>query len=805
MASDTPASFPFDNGLGRFGDDGWTYRIATPRTPRPWVNVVSNGTFGFVISQAGGGYSWRENAQLNRITRWEQDLIKDEWGKFLYLRDADEGHAWSAAWKPMCVEPETYACTHGVGWSRIDSRTNDIDSSWTMFVPVDAPVEVWIVRLTNRSAKMRRLQLLTYFEWNLGAAPDWHREFHRSFIETSYDEKLGALFATKRLWEVPSDKGHWNRNWEYVAFHGCSLPPVSYDADKESFLGMYRDLRSPRAVEEGTLGRNTGNWLDAIASLQNEVTLEPGADVTLVYTVGATTSRREASKILKAYSDPEVAQASLKRVTERWRSLLGRFAVETPDASMNTMLSPWLQYQAISGRLEGRTAYYQVGGAYGFRDQLQDSQIFLPLEPARTAQQIRLHARHQYKDGTVYHWWHPLSETGLPTDMTDDLLWLPYLVAQYLDETDDRSLLKAREPFLDEPRGATIYDHSTRAIDRVLKRMSRRGLPLIGAGDWNDGLSAVGLKWKGESIWLGQFLYAVLTAFAPIADRARDSARARRYRSAASRLKRNLNRHGWDGEYYYGATKDDGERLGSARNRQGRVWLNTQTWAILADVADPKRARQVFDIVEQKLEGKNGTLLLTPAYSVPDPDIGYLTRYAAGMRENGGVYTHAATWSILAAARLGRAEAAYRLFRKINPILLGSNPREYCAEPYVTPGNIEGPDSRFYGKGGWTWYTGSAAWLFRAGVEGILGVKAVRGELAVEPCIPAAWKQYRVQRTFRGAVYRILVQNPDGRSEGIQQASVDGKPLTITPGQRAVTLPRARPGSTVDVTIVIGQ
>jgi cellobiose phosphorylase len=804
MSESLSQEFPFENGYGHFEDNGWSYRITNHRTPRPWTNVVSNGLAGFIVSQNGGGYSWRENAQLNRITRWEQDLIKDEWGKFLYIRDRESRSFWSAAWKPVCKEPEQYSVKHGIGYTTIESKNEGISSDWTMFVPRKDAIELWLVTLTNRSDRPRSLQLFTYFEWNLGAAPDWHREFHRTFIKTAYDASLKSIIATKRLWEVPSDKAHWNRNWEYVAFHSCSEQPASFDADKESFMGMYRSEVNPIAVEQGKTGEQSGDWLDAIASLNVNVELKPGESKTLVFAVGAGKNSAEVKKLIGQFVNVEHAQAALADVKEMWKEMLSRFQAKTPDAAMNTILNPWLQYQAIAGRLWGRTGYYQTGGAFGFRDQLQDSQIFLPIEPQRTADQLRLHARHQFKDGTVYHWWHPLSEVGHPTEMTDDLLWLPYILGIYLEETGDTALLKTKETFLDDKKPATMYDHSCRAIDKVLTRMSKRGIPFIGAGDWNDGLSAVGLKWKGESIWLGQFLHRILLDFIVIAKMMKDNARVKKYTAVAAKLKKDLNKNGWDGKYYYGATKDNGEKIGSSKNTEGKVWLNTQTWAVLGDVADAKRAEQVFDVVENDLEGKNGTLLVKPAYATPDSDVGYLTRYAAGMRENGGVYTHAATWSVLAAAKLGRSEAAFRLFSKINPIRLCENPKEYIAEPYVTPGNIEGPDSRFYGKGGWTWYSGSAAWLFKGGVEGILGVKASHHGLVVEPCIPASWKHYSVQRLFRGATYRISVENPEGVDNGVAALTINGKDIPLAGVSRSVTLPVAKKGTTVDVKIVMG-
>ncbi len=795
----------FKTKYGYFSDDGSEYVVTTPRTPRPWVNILTNGDYGVIISQAGSGYSWRANAQLNRITRWEQDLIKDEWGKYIYIRDNDSKKIWSAAWKPTCEEPETYRCRHGIGYSVIESTVDGIASELTMFVPNGAPLEIWKLTLRNTSRKSRRLSLFTYLEWNLGAAPDWHREFHKCFLETEYDGRNNILYATKRLWEVPSSDGHWNRNWEYVAFHSANVKPTSYDGDKESFLGMYGSLRLPYAVKKGKLQKRTGRGLDGIGSLQITVSLKPKEEKTIVFTVGAAQSKAEAKQCVKKFKSLNAVNQALDDVKQQWETLTSTVRVDTPDASMNILLNIWLKYQAIAGRLWGRTGYYQTGGAYGFRDQLQDSQIFLPIDASLSKKQILLHARHQFKDGTVYHWWHPISEIGFPTDMTDDLLWLPYIVHSYMEETDDTQILDEREPFLDDTTPASLYIHCTRAIEKVLSRFSSRGLPLIGAGDWNDGLSAVGLEWKGESIWLAQFLYRILVDFAKIASRHNDEPRAKIYGERAQSLKQTINEVGWDGEWYFGATKDSGEKLGSKENTEGKVWLNTQTWAVIADVADADRAQQVMDVVEKKLEFKSGPVLVYPAYKTPDPKIGYLTRYSAGMRENGGVYTHAATWAVIAEARLKRADAAYRMFTKINPIHLGAKPDEYAAEPYVTPGNIDGPESRFYGRGGWTWYTGSAVWLFKAGLEWILGVRASQEGLIVDPSIPSTWKKYSVVRKFRGVTYNITVKNPCSVSSGIKDVTIDGERIEVKQDSSCVLLPIFEKGSNKLVIITLGK
>ena len=437
------------NKYGYFSDDGKEYVVTRADTPMPWINVISNGDYGFTVSQAGSGYSWRTHASLNRITRWEQDLIRDEWGKYLYLRDADSGEFWSPTWQPCGTALEDYRVRHGMGYTVIEGRHAGIASAITYFAPLDAPCEIWLLRLTNHGQTPRRLQVFSYLEWLLGAAPDWHREFHRTFIDTEYDADHGALLATKVLWELPvASKAHWNRSWDYVAFHSSSSAPTGFDGDKRDFLGRHGHLSRPTAVVSGQSRAHVGRWGDAIASLQVTLTLEPGETQEIAFTLGAADTKAEALAICKRFQALSEVHAALDGARAYWHDLTGQLLVETPDPALNVLANGWLQYQAVSGRLFGRTAYYQTGGAYGFRDQLQDSLTWLLLgSPEKTLEQIQLHARHQYQDGVVLHWWHPLAETGLRSEYSDDLLWLPFVTLHYLRETGDFACLDQEMPF----------------------------------------------------------------------------------------------------------------------------------------------------------------------------------------------------------------------------------------------------------------------------------------------------------------------------------------------------------------------
>ena len=768
----------FENAFGYFAMEGKEYVITTPITPKPWGNVISNGDYGMMVSQTGSGYSWRGNAGQNRLTRSFQDLVKDNWGKYFYIRDLKRNVFWSAAYKPVMHPYQEFSVVHGIGYSRFNQKIEDIASQLTVFVTAHDPVEVFQLKLTNESAEERSLDVTSYAEWLLGWSPDEHREFHKLFIETSVDSAGSAVFARKCLWGFADDKGrHNNVSWPYTAFMAVSEPLKSFDCDKESFIGLYRNDDRPQAMSDAALAGRSGRFTDAIAALQVQVELEPGQSKVIVFTLGAAEDDKESTaELIARYTGASQSDLALQAVRDFWSQFIDAEVVQTPDEAFNLMTNYWMKYQAISCRIWGKSAFYQVSAGIGFRDQLQDSQIFLSSEPEYARKQLLLHASQQFTEGDVLHWWFTIRGGGPRTNCSDDLLWMPFILDAYLQETGDYTILDEMIPYLNGP-AESFYNHCKRAIERSFSRFSPRGVPLMGDHDWNDGLSAVGTLLKGESFWVAEFLYMILGTFTPLARQRGDDLFAERCENVHQNVKEALNRYGWDGKWYLQATTDEGLLLGSHENEEGKIFLMPNNWAVISGIADPERAQTAMDSVTHYLLKDYGTLLNYPAFTKPRPDVGYVTRYAPGLRENGGVYTHAATWSVWAYTLVNQPELAYEAYRKICPPNRSQDIERYKSEPYVTPGNIDGPLSEYYGRGGWTWYTGSAQWLHRVATHWILGIRPQENGLLVDPSIPADWPGFHMTRKFRSAVYQITVKNPGHISKGVQSVRLDGKAL----------------------------
>lgn len=771
------------NRYGHFSDDGTEYVVTDPRPPRPWANVIANERVGLAISHTGSGFSWIDNSQLATVTRWQQDLAIDRSGKFVYARDSESGQLWSLSPSPVWAPLDRFACRHGMGYTSFETAAHGIAARWTLFCDSAETVEMWKIELADVSGRARRLELCAFLEWCCGVSPAPRREFGRLFLETWPDPERRAVFARNHMWDVPSPRdGHWNTSFPFVSALASTEPVSGAQGDKAAFLGRFGDFASPESLRHGAWTPLFGRHEDPIAALRSTVDIPAGGARTLGFVLATAESAEATAALVDRFCRIDAMDSSLARVKTGWRERLAAHRMETPDPALDTIANDWARYQAIVARLWARCGYYQQSGAFGFRDQLQDSQVWLTIEPERCREQIRLHAGHQFADGSVYHWWHPLTEQGHLTKMTDDLLWLGFVAGSYIRETGDLSILDDAAPFLDEKTPAPLADHVLRAFRRVFQRTSARGIPLIGAGDWNDGLSAMGLEEKGESFWLGHFLAGLLSDWAEIWRRSGRADLAADFEERRAALTAAINAHGWDGGWYLRGTLDDGRPLGSSSSRVGRIFLNAQTWAILNDVAPPDRAATCFAAVKEHLVTEAGALLLAPAFDAPVPEIGYITRYAPGQRENGGVYTHAATWAIAAAAKRKDADLVGRLLDAINPAI--KDPDRYFAEPYVLPGNVDGPDSPHHGRGAWTWYTGSAAWLHRVIAEWVLGVRPEWDGLRLDPCLPPDWRRARMVRPWRGSVWDIEIERA-----GSPRIEVDGRAL-----EGSLILVPAQPG-----------
>jgi len=775
------------NGLGGFTPDGREYVTVLGQgqwTPAPWINVVANPDFGFHVSESGSGYTWSVNSRENKLTPWSNDPVGDTPGEAFYVRDLDSGMIWGPTCLAIREEGRPYVIRHGQGYSRFEHVSHGIALDLLQFVPPADPIKISRLTLVNRSSRKRRLSVTAYAEWVLGVA----RSRSAPYVVTEIDPETGATFAHNA----------WNGEFaSRVAFADLGGRQTSWTCDRLEFLGRNASLDHPALLERGDEpSGKTGATLDPCAVLQTDVELQPGQRADVLFLLGQGESPEQARTLVERYRG-EDCDALLRQVQDRWDAVLGTVQVRTPDPSMDLLLNRWLLYQTLSCRLWSRSAFYQSGGAYGFRDQLQDVMALLVTQPDVARQHIIRAAARQFPEGDVQHWWHPPTGRGVRTRISDDLLWLPHTVAQYLAVTEDRSVLDEAIPWLDGPilqeheqesyfepevsdDRSTLFEHCARALDRSLE-VGSHGLPLIGAGDWNDGMNRVGREGRGESVWLGWFLHLNLSEFARLADGRGEEERAARWRTSAEALLTSLENEAWDGAWYMRAFFDDGTPLGSAQNDECQIDSIAQSWAVLSGAGDPDRARQAMESVERRLVREDDRLLLlfSPPFDQTQKDPGYIKGYLPGIRENGGQYTHAAIWSVMAFAQLGEGEKSLSLFDLLSPIHHASrraSAHRYKVEPYAVAADIYSAPAHV-GRGGWTWYTGAAAWLYRAGLESILGFRKRGSALAIDPCIPPDWERFEIVYRHGNTRYGITVENPDAVCHGVSRISLDGTPL----------------------------
>ncbi|HYE35730.1 GH36-type glycosyl hydrolase domain-containing protein [Methylocaldum sp.] len=820
-AESRPEELRFFNGYGGFSADGTEYIVRLGGTdaglqgpPLPWINVVANESFGFLVSERGAGYTWHRNSREHRLTPWFNDPVSDSCGEALYLRDEETGSFWSPVPGP-CPAPADCEARHGFGYSRFSGAYDGLSQDVVLFVPRHDPVKIVRWRLTNDGTRRRRLSLFSYQRLVLGGTPaDSSR-----FVITRYDPETSALFAVNR------QAGEFSDGVAFAAVVEQS-GAVYFTADRESFIGRNGSSEAPAALLgqvplDGRFGAN----FDPCAAFQVGIELEPGQTFECAFLLGEALSEGECRSLIERYRQPGAIESALAEVQGFWRDFVSGIQIETPSPAIDLMFNGWLAYQNLSCRIWGRSAFYQSGGAFGYRDQLQDASALVYLRPDLTRAQILLHAAHQFVEGDVLHWWHPDPlERGLRTRFSDDLVWLPYVTAFYIRSTGDWSVLDESAPFLtaclldegedeaylkpdDSRRSADVYEHCCRVLDRSLTQ-GAHGLPLMGTGDWNDGMNRVGREGRGESVWMGFFLYHVLEEFLPICEKRGDVARIEAYQSYREHLYQAINDAGWDGDWYRRAYYDDGTPLGTKDGDECRIDALAQAWAVISGAAPPERASRALDAVEGQLISENDGLirLLTPPFVNTPHDPGYIKGYVAGVRENGGQYTHAACWVVRAMAELGRNDRAARLLEMLSPVSHARTPEQtdiYQVEPYVVAADIYG-EPPHVGRGGWTWYTGSAGWMYRVALESVLGFRVRDGAfIELKPCIPAEWPEFAIRYRHPGSAtrYTIKVRNPNKTAGNVVSANLDGGTVPVEQG--AARIPLLSDGQHHDVVVTL--
>ena len=789
---DSPGPLPpreliFPNGLGGFTRDGHEYVItlqAGQMTPAPWVNVLANPFFGTVVSESGSAYTWVENSHEFRLTPWSNDPVRDTTGEALYIRDEQTGQFWSPT--PLPARGTTpYVIRHGFGYTVFEHTENGIASELWIYVAMDAPVKFSVLKLRNVSGRPRRVSITGYWEWVLGDL----RQKNLLHVQTEVDLKTGAFLA----------RNYYNTEFpDRIVFMDVNDATRTLTGDRKEFLGRNGNLSQPAALKRTRLSGKVGAGLDPCGAMQVTLDLSDGQERETSFRLGVGRSPADVQNLIQRFRRVDASRIALEGVWAYWNRTLGAVNVDTPDPAVNVMANGWLLYQTLSCRLWGRTGFYQSGGAYGFRDQLQDVMALVHAEPALTREHLLRAATHQFREGDVQHWWHPPAGRGVRTHFSDDFLWLPYATCRYVACVADTGVLEEKVSFLEgrpvkpeeeayydlpnrAEESATLYQHCVRAIEHGLK-FGEHGLPLMGCGDWNDGMNRVGNLGRGESVWLAFFLYDVLNQFAPVARAHHDPVFAERCLAQAQQLKENIEQHAWDGQWYRRAYFDNGEPLGSQTNPECQIDSLPQSWSVISGAGNPARSHQAMQSVDQRLVRRDAKLiqLFDPPFDKSALNPGYIKGYIPGVRENGGQYTHGAIWTAMAFALMGEGERAWELFGMLNPIHHGGTPEQiatYKVEPYVVAADVY-TVAPHLGRGGWTWYTGSAGWMYRLLVETLLGVNLEGDQLRLTPRMPKAWTTYKIHYRYRQTVYHITITQLAADSTDAPVLSLDGQEIS---------------------------
>lgn len=801
-----PKDVLFYNGWGGFSPDGKQYKLLIEgghHLPAPWINVLSNPGFGTIVSELGTGYTFWRNSRECKLTPWSNDPVLDPPGELGFLRDEETGSLWTLT--PAAGSNQApYLVSHGLGFTTFEHEREGIRHTLTMFVPMEDPVKIMRLKLRNDSSAERRLSVTYYAEWVIGV----QRQMNASFISSEWNEEADILTAQNRYQEI------FREATPFLGVYSANSSgeeDVSWTSDQLGFIGRNGSVLQPAALTRTRLDKRAGVHYASCGAVQRKLTLQPGEETEVIILLGCASSRDHAAELARLYAAGSRCDEAWQETSRHWEETLGQIVVDTPSAETNILLNGWLLYQSLACRMWARTAFYQAGGAFGFRDQLQDSLAILHTRPELTRKQILLSASHQYEEGDVQHWWHEETSKGIRTLFSDDLLWLPYTVSRYIEHTGDISVLDEMVPYITSdtlregeheryeetirsPHTGTVFEHCAKAVDKSLSRIGEHGLPHIGVGDWNDGMNLVGDEGRGESVWLGWFLCEVLRRMQPLCEARGDSERGAKYIREREKMAAAIHEHGWDGQWYRRAFTDAGTWLGSLYNEECRIDAIAQSWSVISGAAPEDRALQAMQSFDRELVDREMAVvrLLTPPFDRTEPSPGYIQGYPPGIRENGAQYSHGVIWSIVAWTKLGRGDKAFELFRMLNPINHTRTDREvrtYCAEPYVMAADVYTAEPH-QGHAGWTWYTGAASWMYQSGIEWILGIRRQGDRLILNPCVPSDWPGFKVTYRFEGTSYLLNFRREldDGASFELEAGPEASVLLEDSGGEREINI-----------------
>jgi cellobiose phosphorylase len=759
--------------FGQFDASAHEFVISRPDTPRPWINFLSDGEYCAIVSQAGGGFSFYLDPAYNRITRWAPaNYLNDRPGRYVYIRDPETGDISSGTCAPVNAS-DRFECRHGLGYTTIRNRHKSIQTRVTFMVPGGERLEVWMVEVKNTSRRPRKVQIFPFIEWHLGL---WEPELCARNLtvlmnEGVFNDDLQAVWAGKFPWG--------NRPWPYHAYMGSSLPVQAYDLDYESFIGAAGDYAKPVALLRGACANTRVRGNNMVGALQHEIELGGGEEKHFAIIMGVAETQDEAKAKLEKYRDWPNCENALRAVKRKWRSLMDRVMIETPDRELNDFFNTWLKYQVAMNNHWGRSAtYYHEGhGEFGYRNTAQDAWAYLPLDVDFARDRMIKLAMHQRNTGQPMAGWSYVSGTNEGKAPADFPVWLPLLVSAYVKETGDVKILETEIPYYDGGSD-TLYGHVRKAMQFLQDRArSERGLPLMGTQDWNDAFDRTGIGGKGESVWLGMGLCFGLKLLQELAEFIGDADTVRECESRYEAMKSLINRYAWAGDRYIYAFNDKGEPIGSPVNQEGSCQLNSQTWAVMAGIPDEEQLPKVLKQIDETLDTPFGPALFAPPYTTYNADIGRITAFAPGTKENAAIFIHGGAFKLMMDYALGRADHAYKTIRQLIPNAPDKDIELYKTEPYVFPEYVIGPGNPRYGEGAFSWLTGSADWFFMAVAERMLGVRPTLQGLVIDPCLPSGWPKARIVRRYRGTRYDIRISNPDNVNRGIREIQVDGKPL----------------------------